>query len=570
MQFAETIRSAGNDLLALINDILDLSKIEAGKMEVRPEPMGVQQLVDDLVRMFEPLASEKGLTFSAQISPGSPETINTDRQRLEQVLKNLLSNATKFTEKGEVTLGISRAANGHLSFAVADTGIGIPEHQQQVVFEAFRQADGTTNRKYGGTGLGLSISRELVRLLGGDLRLASEPNRGSVFTVTIPEVYDPTHVRPRAATPAPAAFTMVDRPMVPSDSEPANRREQPIEVTSTSRSRRVQDDREELTGSKRVILVVEDDESFARISIRSRTRELSFQCLIATTAEEGLALAAQHLPSAVVLDIGLPDHSGLTVLDRLKHDSRTRHIPVHVVSASDSAETALALGAVGYIVKPVEREKLVDALKGLETRLAQRLRRVLLVEDDAVQLDSMRRLLGTHDVETVGVGSAAECLERLKKETFDCMVLDLSLPDASGYSLLETLSREDAYSFPPVIVYTGRELSADDEDRLRRYSKSIIIKGAKSPERLLDEVTLFLHQVVADLPPEHQRMLKKARSRDAALEGRRILVVEDDVRNVFAVTSILEPRGVTVQIARNGREAIKALDGSVGDRCPQN
>jgi len=266
-----------------------------------------------------------------------------------------------------------------------------------------------------------------------------------------------------------------------------------------------------------------------------------------------------------VLDVGLPDHSGLSVLDRLKHDARTRHIPVHVVSGGDHAQTALSLGAVGYMLKPVKREELAGALEQLETRLAQRMRRVLVVEDDPVQLDSLRKLLGSHEVETVGAASAAECLEQLRGATFDCMVLDLSLPDASGYSLLETLSREDAYSFPPVIVYTGRDLSPDEEQRLRRYSKSIIIKGAKSPERLLDEVTLFLHQVVADLPAEQQRMLEKARSRDAALEGRRILVVEDDVRNVFALTSILEPRGAAVQIARNGREALDLLAAADGD-----
>ncbi|HEX4142079.1 MAG TPA: response regulator [Pirellulales bacterium] len=558
VRFAETIGAAGNDLLALINDILDLSKIEAGRMEVRPEAVPTRQLVDDLVRMFEPMTTPKGLAFSTQISPDCPQIIDTDRQRLEQILKNLLSNAIKFTETGGITLRVDRAPDGRVALAVADTGIGIPADQQQIVFEAFRQADGTPNRKFGGTGLGLSISRELARLLGGELRLESEPGQGSTFTLTIPEAYDAALVRPRQADLAPELLAASEPPAPAPTIAPA-KRDRPA-----ARARRVDDDREGLTPVDRSILVVEDDQAFARI-LADLVHELNFKCLIAATAEEGLALAAQNLPSAVLLDIGLPDHSGLTVLDRLKHDARTRHIPVHVVSASDDAEPALALGAVGYIIKPVEREKLVEALRRLETRLSQRMRRVLVVEDDAVQLKSMQRLLGTHDVETVGVGTAAQCLELLKTATFDCMVLDLSLPDASGYSLLETLSREDAYSFPPVIVYTGRDISQDDEQRLRRYSKSIIIKGVKSPERLLDEVTLFLHQVVADLPPEQQKMLEKARSRDAELENRRILVVEDDVRNVFALTSILEPRGVTVQIARNGREAIQALENSASD-----
>ena len=313
-----------------------------------------------------------------------------------------------------------------------------------------------------------------------------------------------------------------------------------------------------MVNNGRLILIVEDDKNFAQI-LRDLVHELNFQCIICATAEEALIAAKQYMPNAVLLDVGLPDNSGLSVLDRLKRDVRTRHIPVHVVSGHDHAQTALSLGAIGHMLKPVKREDLIDALKQLETRFAKHMRRILIVEDDLVQRDSMGKLLGSQDVETVGVGTAAECLEKLKETTFDCMVLDLSLPDTSGYALLETLSKEDAYSFPPVIVYTGRDLSSDEEQRLRRYSKSIIIKGVKSPERLLDEVTLFLHQVVAELPPEQQRMLEKARNRDAILEGRRILVVEDDVANVYALTSILEPRGAIVQIARNGREALEAL-----------
>ncbi|MCE9603438.1 MAG: response regulator [Planctomycetia bacterium] len=564
VQYAETIRAAGNDLLSLINDILDLSKIEAGHMEIRPEQVPLSYLIEDLIRTFKPVAEQKGLKFRTELLPGCPTTIESDRQRLQQVLKNLLSNAMKFTEQGEVALTVSRDVDGRIAFTVIDTGIGIAEHERQAVFEAFRQADGTTNRKYGGTGLGLSISREFTRLLGGEIRLESESGRGSVFTVTIPEVYDAA----LTAAYKPAAHRHVSSESMafplntPATSHaPAFARPAAAPTPSAPRARRIDDDRERLTGNRRVILVVEDDESFAKILI-DLAHELNFQCLIAATAEEGIAMAVQYLPSAVVLDVGLPDHSGLSVLDRLKHDARTRHIPVHVVTAGDYGQTAISLGAVGYMIKPVARQELVDTLQRLESRLEKRMRRVLVVEDDVVQLDSLRKLLGSHDVETVGAGSAAECLEQLKDATFDCMVLDLTLPDASGYSLLETLSREDAYSFPPVIVYTGRELSVDEEQRLRRYSKSIIIKGAKSPERLLDEVTLFLHQVVADLPAEQQRLLEKARSRDAALEGRRILIVEDDVRNIFALTSILEPRGAIIKFARNGREALAALEKS--------
>ena len=320
----------------------------------------------------------------------------------------------------------------------------------------------------------------------------------------------------------------------------------------------VEDDRDQLTSGHRVLLIIEDDDKFAGI-VRDLSRELGFQCLVAGTAEEALKLARRFKPSAVVLDVGLPDESGLMVLDRLKRDDATRHIPIHVVSAADHSQTALSLGAVGYLVKPVKREALAGVLKSLEAKLSSSVRRILIVEDDPVQREAVGRLLSSGDVETVGVGTAAECLALLRDQTFDCMVLDLSLPDASGFSLLETLSQAGEHAFPPVIVYTGHDLSADDEQRLRRYSSSIIIKGAKSPERLLDEVSLFLHQVVSELPVEQQKMIQKARHRDAVLEGRRVLVVEDDIRNVYSLTNVLEPRGAVVEIARNGQEALDVL-----------
>ncbi|WP_035606134.1 response regulator [Haloferula sp. BvORR071] len=544
VKYASTIESAGNDLLALINDVLDLSKIEAGHMEIHAEPVGLAKLTDGLRAIFEPLARQKKLELTIELAAGTPDRIETDPQRLLQVLTNLLSNAVKFTDTGKVALRVHRADNGLVAFEVEDTGIGIDAEQHRRIFEPFHQADGTTSRKYGGTGLGLSISRQLAWLLGGEIQLKSEPGRGSTFTVLVPEVHTGPQKHP-VAQPLPAPRE-TSRPAAPIPTA------------------RVPDDRERLTGNGRMILVVEDDETFAGI-VLDLAHEMHFQCLIATTAEEALALAQQHLPSAVVLDVGLPDNSGLYVLERLKGDARTRHIPVHVVSASDFTEKALALGAVGYMLKPVKREQLVEAFEKLETHFTQKMRRVLLVEDDPVQVSAMKDLLGSREVETVCAGSAAECLERLKTDTFDCMVLDLTLPDASGFSLLETLSAEDSYSFPPVIVYTGRDLGSGEEQRLRRYSKSIIIKGAKSPERLLDEVTLFLHQVVSDLPPEKQRMIESSNNRDAALEGRRILVAEDDVRNVFALTSLLEGRGVKLRIARNGTEALAALDEATRD-----
>jgi CheY-like chemotaxis protein/signal transduction histidine kinase/CHASE3 domain sensor protein len=545
VKFAKTIQSSGNDLLNLINDILDLTKIEAGHIDIRPEPVSVMRLTTNIRQLFEPVAQDKQLDFDIEVAPECPPVIETDLQRLEQVLKNLLSNAFKFTEKGKVRLSVGLADDGRVALSVSDSGIGIADEQQHSIFEAFHQADGTISRKYGGTGLGLSISRELVRLLGGSIHLQSHLEQGSTFTITIPKNYDPANVASRGIS-----YPVVTAQAASVREEPRNA---PIE-----RQRLVDDDRAASSDAKPILLVIEDDDTFATI-LRDLSREMGFKTLVAGTALEALDLARQFMPSAIVLDVGLPDQSGLSVLDRLKRDVRTRHIPIHVVSGGDHAETAFSLGAMGYVLKPVQREQLVAVLQKLEHKLHQKVHRVLIVEDDEVQRDAMSKLLSSHHVETVAAGTAAECQRLLKEQTFDCMVLDLSLPDASGYSLLETLSQESAYAVPPVIVYTGRDLSADDEQRLRRYSKSIIIKGAKSPERLLDEVSLFLHQVVSKLPDEHQKMIRKARNRDAILEGRRILLVEDDVRNVYALTNILEPRGAVVEIARNGQEALDKL-----------
>ncbi|KTF68949.1 MULTISPECIES: response regulator [unclassified Sphingomonas] len=554
VKFARTIESSGNDLLTLINDILDLSKIEAGHVDVRAEPVSLPRLANDLRQLFQPVAEQRALGFEIVLEEGAARGIETDRLRLEQILKNLLSNALKFTEKGSVRLRVRAVAGDRLAFAVEDTGIGVTEEQQRRIFEAFHQADGTINRRYGGTGLGLSISRELARLLGGSIALESRPGEGSTFTLTLPARYDPAAVAPREAGAIAAAPPAAASAPLASAASP-----RPAAGWS------LEDDRERLAPGARQLLVIEDDPVFASI-VCDLSRELGFQCLIASSADEAMRLARQYRPSAVVLDLGLPDQSGLTVLDRLKQDSETRHIPIHVISAADQSQTALSLGAVGYHVKPIRREQLADVLEGLQARTATRMRRVLIVEDDPVQRDAVARLLQSDDVETIGVGTAVECLERLRTETFDCMVLDLSLPDASGHSLLETLSAEEgAHGFPPVIVYTGRELTADDEQQLRRHSSSIIIKGAKSPERLLDEVSLFLHQVVSELPSAQQAMILNARRRDAVLEGRRVMIVEDDIRNVYSLTSVLEPRGVEVRIARNGQEALDALAAAAAD-----
>jgi CheY-like chemotaxis protein/CHASE3 domain sensor protein len=550
VKFAQTITSSGNDLLSLINDVLDLSRIEAGKVEVSPEAVSVARIVDGLVRAFQPAAEQKQLRWSTAVEPGVPEQIETDPQRLGQILKNLLSNALKFTERGEVALRVFSAASGQVSFAVRDTGVGIARHQQEVIFEAFRQADGSIHRKFGGTGLGLSISRDLAALLGGTIGVQSEPNAGSVFTLTVPAVY---------AAPA-SGNSKPPRGVVAAESAAPEQLRLPADllVADTLGAAAVEDDRESLTRGGRSVLVVEDDVSFAMI-LRDLARELGFQCVVTHGANDGLAAASKFQPSAILLDINLPDHSGLGVLDQLKRNPRTRHIPVHVVSVSDYKQVAFELGAIGYALKPAKREELIEVLKHLEAKFSQNLRRVLVVEDDPRQRESIRELLANDEVQITGVASANEALLELQATTYDCMVVDFNLPDFSGHDLLEKMARQTDGAFPPVIVYTGRALTNDEEQRLRRFSKSIIIKDARSPERLLDEVTLFLHQVESQLSPERQQMLKTARNRESALEGRRVLVVEDDIRNIFALSSVLEPKGISVMIARNGREALDAL-----------
>lgn len=555
VKFAETIETSGNDLLVLINDVLDISKIEAGHVDLNVRRVRIAPILNKMTSAFEASAAEKGLVLRTEFKDDLPAEIETDAQRLEQVLRNFLSNAVKFTEKGEIVLYAGRQADGRLTFTVRDTGAGISPDQHDIIFEAFRQADGTISRKHGGTGLGLSISRELARLLGGDIKLESAVGQGSAFSLVLPETY--------SALPAEPPSTQATSPLSRAAQAPGHGQSsavaQPGKRPEPQRQRAFEDDREKLTGDSRIILVVEDDPAFARI-LYDLAHEVGFACLHAETADEGVVLARQFLPHAVILDIGLPDHTGLSVLDRLKRDVRTRHIPVHIVSVSDYAHTARSYGAAGYMLKPVKRDELIRVLEGLEAQFSQRMRRVLIVEDDVNQLESLQRLLATRDVETLHARSAAECLDKLSSGIFDCMVLDLKLPDKSGLDLLEQLSLDEAVSFPPVIVYTGKELSSDEELRLRKYSKSIIIKGARSPERLLDEVTLFLHQVVSELPDLQRNMLAKSLSRDSTLEGRQILVVEDDIRNVYALTSILEPHGATVRIARNGIEALRALE----------
>ncbi|HEL3196417.1 TPA: response regulator [Stenotrophomonas maltophilia] len=553
VKYARAILSSNNDLLALINDILDLSRIEAGHVELADEVVVTGSVLQRLRETFEPMARQKGLALQIEADALAPSQLVVDSQRLQQILKNLLANAVKFTEHGKVSLHVRAGGQGRIRFEVCDSGIGIAREQLQVIFEAFRQADGSTRRRYGGTGLGLSISRDLAERMGGSIQVDSEPGRGSCFILELPLQGAP--VSEPGEVPAAASIAPAPQPAPPIAARTAVA---PTVASVAPVTANVADDRGRRQRAGRLILAVEDDATFAEALV-ALAHELDFDCVVAGTAEEALTLASELRPNGILLDIGLPDVSGLSVLERLKRNPDTRHIPVHVVSAMDRSQVARELGAIGFAIKPTTRERLVTAIEQLEQTSQRDMRRLLIVEDDNELRHNLELLLGRDQLQIVAVGTLAGALEQLSTVTFDCMVMDLSLPDGSGYDLLEHMAGNDDVGFPPVIVYTGRALSREEEQRLRRYSKSIIIKGARSPERLLDEVTLFLHSVEASLPTDQQRLLREARRRDTVLDGRTVLLAEDDVRNIFALSSVLEPLGVTLEIARNGQEAVDRL-----------
>ncbi len=568
VQFAETIHSSGSDLLSLINDILDLSKIESGMMGIEVSDVSVAEMAEQLERSFHQLAQDKDLEFVIERSEEMDPTIRTDDKRLQQILMNLLSNAFKFTESGKVVLSIGPApkhetfyleslnrAGEVIAFSVSDTGIGIPTEKQRIIFEAFQQADGTTSRKYGGTGLGLSISREIARLLGGEIRVVSKPGEGSTFTFYLPRDYVPAGATTterqqgktrRTTKDAEAAWTPVES----FDSDAL--------TLLTSESAAILDDRNDIQAGDRTVLIVEDDISFAGILL-DLAREKGFKGLVATNGTMALALAQKYKPSAITLDIRLPDRDGWTVLDRLKHDPATSHIPVHIISVEEERQRALKQGAINHVQKPVSHEELHKAFDGIRDFAERRVRKLLVVEDDDVQRMSVVELIGNGDVHTTAVATGEEALGLLKDERFDCMVLDLRLPDMSGFDLIEKLQTDLGRYDLPIIVYTGKELTRKEELHLKKVADAIIVKEANSPERLLAETALFLHRVEANLPEPKRRMLEKFHRTDPVLAGRKVLVVDDDVRNIFALTSALEAHRMEVVHAENGQEGIDLL-----------
>jgi signal transduction histidine kinase/DNA-binding response OmpR family regulator/HAMP domain-containing protein len=567
VQFAETIHSSGTDLLSLINDVLDLSKVEAGKMEMHAADVPLVEVQEYVQRTFQPVAEDRGLEFKVDIEPDMPHAIHTDMKRLQQVLKNLIANALKFTEKGSVGLRIGhskvsnynhpelRNASEVVAFSVWDTGIGIPKEKQRLIFEAFQQADASTTRKFGGTGLGLSISREISRLLGGEIRVESEPDQGSTFTLYLPIFFEPepmadddNDVTP-FATPtrfpaAPRGGTTTVEPLVPASDEPIP---DPLN-----------DDREHIEPGDRVVLVIENDPTFAQILL-DLARHKGFKGLVALDGETGMRLVRSFNPDAITLDLDLPGINGWKVLERLKRHPDTRHIPVHIVSGTGSRHDGLTAGALSYMEKPVSKESLEKAFEQISDFIDRSVKNLLVIEDDETQRMSIIELIGDDDVNITAVGTASEALQQLADNHFDCVVLDLGLRDMSGFTLLETIKTNPALQELPVIIYTGKELSQSEETQLRRYAETIIVKDARSPERLLDETALFLHRVESNLPEQKRRMLEQVHSEDTVFTNKKILIVDDDVRNIFALTALLENHGMNVIFAENGIGALESL-----------
>ena len=557
VEFARTIHGAGTDLLNLISDILDLSKIESGTVTVEAEDIFFTNLLDAVARPFRHEADTRQLSFEVQMDPHLGRSITTDSKRLQQVLKNLLSNAFKFTERGGVRLNVSAAVGGWspdhpvlsqasavVAFEVSDTGIGIPSEKQKIIFEAFQQADASTSRKYGGTGLGLAISRELSNLLGGEIQLRSTPGVGSTFVFYLPIKYAGPKSLARNQVPstsspyaAHAAFVAPERAAV----EP------------------IADDRLILEPGDMILLIVEDDPHYARI-VLDLARDQGFKVLLAMRGGDALELAKQYQPSAISLDIFLPDMLGWSVLSQLKQSPLTRHIPVQIITLDEDRQHGLARGAFSFVSKPTTTEGVEAALSRIKTYAQPRRKRLLVVEDNLAEQMGINELLGHEDIEIAAVTTGAAALEMLRKDSCDCVVLDLRLPDMSGFEVLSEISHDPALNEIPVIVFTGRELTSEEDLQLHSMARSIVVKGVESPERLLDETALFLHRIITDLPAEKQRMLERLNSSDEDLVGRAVLLVDDDARNIFALSSALERRRMKVLTATTGREAIQIVE----------
>ncbi|MCP4698164.1 MAG: response regulator [Gammaproteobacteria bacterium] len=555
VECAHTIYSAGSDLLALINEILDLSKAEAGKIEVHPDDLPLNDIVTSLEEKFRHVAEDKQVSFVIHQANDLPAHLRTDFQRLMQILNNLLSNAFKFTAQGEVSVNIRRASIGEdlsrsglkpgeaIAFAVADTGIGIPPDKQKLIFEAFQQADGTTSRSYGGTGLGLSISRQLAQLLGGEIRLSSKDGEGSTFTLYLPEKLS------GGAPPPPRK----------SETPPARKDRSSVAKTKAPAQVNITDDRENLKPEDKSILIVEDDRNFLQ-TLMNLAREKNFKCLVAEDGAAGLQLVEACKPNAVILDVGLPQVDGWTVMENLKKNLESRHIPVYFISGADQGADASKMGAIGYLLKPASMAELGEAFKKIEQFIAKNVKNLLIVTDNRQNEPVLSDLLGGGKVDLVLATTREDAWQNLQTAQFDCIVADLSAEKSIGIPLLEQLCNDNAAPRIPIIVYAGRDLTEQEEAVLQQCADSLTIKTVRSPECLLDETTLFLHQVESQLTQEQQKLLQLAHDKEATLAGKKILMVDDDSRNIFAMGAILEEKGMEFLMAPNGKKGLALLE----------
>ncbi len=543
VECAEIIYKSGTDLLMLINEVLDLSKIEAGKMAIIVESVSLKYFADNIFRDFKHLAEKKGLELTCKLGTALPETIRTDLQRLNQIVKNLLSNAIKFTERGSVNITIEWNSETTLSISIRDTGIGIQEDKQIAVFEAFQQAEGGTSRKYGGTGLGLSISRELARLLGAEIKLISKINEGSTFSLIIP--LEIVNLQPF--------------------SEPYKKTDPGFKIPSPEQDPKyvnypgIADDRDKITTGDAILLIIEDDLQFASI-LEVQANKKGFKCLMAASGEDGLNLAAKYKPNAIILDMGLPGINGQQVLTELKANPSVRHIPVHILSANDPSIEAIREGAIECLVKPIDKKDLDEALNRIECHISKRIKNVLLVEDSENSRKSLRILIGKGDVNCLEAETGKMAMEIYQQNHIDCLILDLGLPDMSGIDLINKLENSKGQDMPPIIVYTGKELTKEENAELQKHAEAIIIKGIKSEERLLDETALFLHRTITSLPKSKQIIINNLQNKEAIFNDKIILLADDDSRNVFALSKILNERGMVIIKAENGKYALEALD----------
>jgi CheY-like chemotaxis protein/HAMP domain-containing protein len=555
VEFARTIRGSGKDLLRLINDILDLSKIESGTVTLDVGEVRFEEMRQTMERTFRHVAEGKGVTFKIDIDPRVPAGVQTDSQRLDQVLKNLLSNAFKFTERGYVNLRVAPAAAGWssdnhslnradnvLAFAVSDSGIGIPPDKQTTIFEAFQQADGSTSRKYGGTGLGLAISRELARVLGGEIRVESSEGRGSTFTLFLPQDYaaSPTE---RAAARVLSQSTGAQTAATPPPRPPA------VEFT-------LADDRSNILPGEKSVLIVEDDGDFAQWLL-DLAHQNGFKAVVTPRGKAALDLVREFLPAAITLDLSLPDMDGWHILNHLKSDLTTRHIPVFVISARDEPQNALRLGAMRFLTKPIDEMQIRQVFEKANQMDQTKAKKLLVVEDDEIQRHSIRDLVGNGTAVVVEAQDGGTALDRLRNEPVDCVVLDLMLPDMSGFELIEKIREE--HQDLPIIVYTARDLTQEEEEKLNRIAQTTIVKTVRSPERLFDQTALWLHRDAALLPPDKRELLRRLNDPNEILATKKVVIVDDDIRNIFAMTSMLERYKMDVHSAETGKAALELL-----------